>query len=349
MDVSYSTRSLRLYDEIGSGSSSVVWKCQFNEKVLAAKVIEVTTWGKSAIFECMIMASFDSPYINSAEQILTDRDRVVILNELASSDLLSLAENIHIPVELIERYIKDLLVALYSFHFHSIIHGDVKARNILVYRNNSIKLTDFTLSRYGWSNPSDEAYTITHRPPEIWRKQTWSYSADIWALGCVIHEMVTGKSLFPFQEKSKMHKTILCSEKQGHILPPIFSRPEYKRVRQILFDCLTFDPFERPSADMILLKHFHKVKRHTVKMRPTYELTRDICTEMLKFDLPHEISHGARTLLTRLEPVYHQNFTPAAIYLIKKLFYQLDSLSGTSYHDELKLCHLLDFHLYVSL
>ncbi len=351
MNVCYSTWSLRLLDELGKGSSGIVWRCQFENSIYAAKIVELTSQGNPVTFECMIMSSFDSPYINSAEKILIDRDRVVILSKLASSDLLSLAREVVIQIELVERYIKELLIALHSLHSHSIIHGDVKARNILVYRDKSICLTDFTLSKYGWTK-SLQGYTVTHRAPEVWQNLQWSYSADIWALGCTIHEIMTGKSYFPILNSAKYFDRML---KQSNLdgkfsfnFPARFSSSRSEKVKNIFLDCLTVESLERPTASSLLLKYFSKVRQHSVKTREKYKLTQDILFEIEQRTHSLEIKHAASALLSKLEPQYHLELLPAVLNLVKKILFQ-ENILTSSHGDEARLCHLLQFNLYFSL
>lgn len=346
MNVCYSTWSLRLFDELGKGSSGVVWRCQFENSIYAAKIVELTSQGNPVTFECMIMSSFDSPYLNFAEKILTDRDRVVILSKLAASDLLSLAKETFIQIELVERYIKELLIALHSLHSHSIIHGDVKARNILVYRDKSIRLTDFTLSKYGWTK-SLQGYTVTHRAPEVWKGQIWGYSADIWALGCTIYEMIVGKSYFPPLSSAKYFDRVI--QQSTFKLPTLFSLPRYEKVKKILLECFTVESLERPTASALLLKYFSKVPQHSVRVGKKYVLCQEILYEIERRTHSLEMKQATSSVLSKLEPQYHIELLPAVLNLVRKILFQENNLGHFSRDQETKLCHLLQFNFYVSL
>jgi mitogen-activated protein kinase kinase kinase len=115
-----------------------------------------------------------------------------------------------LPEKLIRLYTRQLLLALEYLHSGSpgIIHHDMKAANILLANNGqSVSIADFGEALE--SNP-DGTYLITrtritgtkfHHAPEIFRylkktKGFESYDAkiDVWALGCVVFEMLTGLS-----------------------------------------------------------------------------------------------------------------------------------------------------------
>jgi len=86
-------------------------------------------------------------------------------------------------------------------HLHNIIHRDIKPENILVSKGGVVKLCDFGFAR-AMAQPG-EAYTDYvatrwYRAPELLVGDTkYGRAVDIWAVGCLLAEMLTGEPLFP--------------------------------------------------------------------------------------------------------------------------------------------------------
>jgi mitogen-activated protein kinase 15 len=108
---------------------------------------------------------------------------------------------------LTEQHIKyityQILKAIKYIHSADIIHRDLKPSHILMNNDSRIKIDDFSLAII--ENGTNEDYKITdytstrwYRAPEI-LLNAYSYdkSVDIWSIGCIIGEMLNGRTLFP--------------------------------------------------------------------------------------------------------------------------------------------------------
>jgi serine/threonine protein kinase len=82
---------------------------------------------------------------------------------------------------------------------NNVIHRDLKTENILLTKDKNIKISDFGLARLLTSlseMASTECGTPTTIAPEILEGKKYTYSADIWSLGCVFYELWVGVSPF---------------------------------------------------------------------------------------------------------------------------------------------------------
>lgn len=110
----------------------------------------------------------------------------------------------------VKRWCWELVCAVAHLHSEGIVHGDIKAANVLLFgktiTTSSAVLSDYSIStlvmdaKIGTRDLGGKmSYTPTHRPPEVWESKQWSYSADIWALACTMYELAYQLLLFPDQ------------------------------------------------------------------------------------------------------------------------------------------------------
>jgi serine/threonine protein kinase len=104
-------------------------------------------------------------------------------------------------------WIRQIVLGLLHLHKNHFVHGDIKPSNIVFFKNdNLVKIIDFGFSVY---IPSEDyliytsAFTMPYRAIEVWNKTGWSYSADIWSLGCTIFELAYRCFLCPIQHGTR--------------------------------------------------------------------------------------------------------------------------------------------------
>lgn len=141
----------------------------------------------------------------------------------------------------------------------------------------TIRLSDFGLSSFcvRESSGADEvvdqgilgySYTSCYRPPEIWKRNKWGLSSDMWALGCTLYEMRFNKLLFATSAKINYHleKNAFFDERKSNLKAQeefvkafdflankepkgeIKKDPSFSReLFEILGSCLQISPYER--------------------------------------------------------------------------------------------------------
>lgn len=105
-----------------------------------------------------------------------------------------------VPEPMIKRIAYQVLKAVDFCHSHNCIHRDVKPENILITKQNVVKLCDFGFARILVQNENFTEYVATrwYRAPELLVGDTqYGTPVDVWAIGCVFCELFSGQPLLP--------------------------------------------------------------------------------------------------------------------------------------------------------
>ena len=159
------------------------------------------------------------------------------------------------------RLTRQVCSGLAYIHNNGIVHGDLKPENILLDKNGHAKITDLGISlkvtpgSRTWKRwlkrhadrREGRAGTALYMAPELWDGNSASVQSDIYALGCVLYEMVTGHP--PFESADE--------EELGHLhksqVPPAATASG--DLARLIAQCLDKKPARRPaSADAILAR-----------------------------------------------------------------------------------------------
>ncbi len=114
-------------------------------------------------------------------------------------------------------FMGQILAALQHAHDKGIVHQDIKPQNILLLQDGTIKVTDFGIARFSRADSnttSDKAIGSVHYiSPEQARGEVTDEKADIYSVGVVMYEMLTGQ--LPFQSDSAVSVAIMQLQKEA--------------------------------------------------------------------------------------------------------------------------------------
>jgi len=156
---------------------------------------------------------------------------------------------------LVRNFVRQILQGLNYLHEQEIIHRDIKGGNILVDNKGGIKISDFGISK----KVEDSILTgaRVHRPslqgsvfwmaPEVVKQTSYTLKADIWSVGCLVVEMLTGEH--PWAQLTQMQAIF----KIGSSAKPAFPSDISADAEDFLNKTFELDHTLRPSAAALLL------------------------------------------------------------------------------------------------
>jgi serine/threonine protein kinase len=200
-----------IIEEIGRGGFAVVYKAQDlnRDQIIALKVLhpQLTIDPKFVERfkrEARTVAGLNHPHIATVYEVGEANGQLYISMELAQGP--SLAERIRgggpLAWEEALEILEQVSSALDHAHDRGFVHRDIKPSNILLDSDKGALLSDFGLSKM--IEPSGQSLTASggvlgtpaYIAPEIWAGERPIPASDIYALGCVLYETITGEVLF---------------------------------------------------------------------------------------------------------------------------------------------------------
>lgn len=194
---------------LGTGQNAIVdlYKDNIQNKLTAAKKIfigKMKSEQKNKIMkELNYMKALAVPTILSIyDYQIIDNEQFIYLEYAREGTLeRKLRENneynIKFSCDLILEWVSEILLGLFGLNKNNIIHQDVKPANILITEDNTVKLSDFGIFKVAFDE--SKATIIKKNPyssPEIASGSIFSFNTDIWSLGMITYELVTGKRPF---------------------------------------------------------------------------------------------------------------------------------------------------------
>ncbi|KAM3617591.1 uncharacterized protein V6R79_008545 [Siganus canaliculatus] len=279
-------------DKLGEGTYATVYKgrSKLTDNLVALKEIRLEHEEGApctAIREVSLLKDLKHANIVTLHDIIHTQKSLTLVFEYLDKDLKQYLDDCgnSINVHNVKLFLFQLLRGLSYCHRRKVLHRDLKPQNLLINERGELKLADFGLAR-AKSIPtktySNEVVTLWYRPPDILLGSTdYSTHIDMWGVGCIFYEMVTGRPLFPGSTvEEELHFIFkLLGTPTEQSWPGISSNdefmaynyPEYRAERlsshtprlssegvELLSKFLQFEGKNRISADVSMTHHYFR-------------------------------------------------------------------------------------------
>ncbi|KAJ7934173.1 mitogen activated protein kinase-like protein, partial [Mycena leptocephala] len=217
-----------MLDVIGEGEYSVVWSAVHNPTQRKVAIKRITPFDHSmyclrTLREIKVLRHFHHENIIAILDILRPPSinefyEVYLVQELMETDLHRVIRTQELSDDHIQYFIYQTLRALKALHSADVLHRDLNPSNLLLNANCDLKLCYFGLARSA-RPPPNVAYDIFmteyitcawYRAPEVLLIfKDYTRAIDMWSVGCVLAEMLSGQPLFPGRDSHRQLSTII--------------------------------------------------------------------------------------------------------------------------------------------
>jgi serum/glucocorticoid-regulated kinase 2 len=257
--------------EIGSGSYGTVFKVVekssgqvFAMKSLSKAYLKRKEMLKYAVSEIKIMRKLVYPFVLNLKTAFENSTNLYMILEFCDGgDLEVLLEKSRIPIGVAKLIICEIVLGLEFIHSKDVIYRDLKPSNILIDSSGHIRLADFGLA----TNYEQSMYIVStlvgspaYIAPEIVASEKFNKMADVYSLGVVVHEILTGK--LPFDHQNI--ESIFYAAKEGKFsYSKELSKPALDLIKKLMYR----KPAKRPG--------FGEIKNHPFFQGIDWKLVED--------------------------------------------------------------------------
>lgn len=270
-----------ILEQVGGGGMALVYRARdiYLNRVVAVKILrEQFTSDEEFVArfrrEAQAVASLSHSNIVSIYDVGHERNTYYLVMEMVEGRNLKelIKEKGPFPLERAVDIAKQICDALEHAHEHRIIHRDIKPHNIIITNGGRVKVTDFGIAR------AVSTATVTHTgnilgsvhyfSPEQARGEIADEKSDIYSLGVVIYEMVTGA--LPFEGESPI--SIALKKIQNDPTPPREINPQIgEALEKVILKAMEKDPLKRFSlvsdlkANLLSAQLYNRLEEDTAK------------------------------------------------------------------------------------
>ena len=255
---------------IGKGAYAIVKLCKnkITQEKFAIKIYDKKKLKDHIIKKCItkeieILKKLNHPNIVKLYDVIYTDKYILLIQELVNGISLRDYYNTEIrnqkdisetKYKLLTIIFKQILSAFDYIHKKGIAHRDIKLENILLTKNNEIKIIDFGFGMYNPRNSPQKFFcgTPNYMAPEIVLKKEYNgQKADIWSLGVLIYKLFCAD--FPFKGKNQ-------KELYNQIIKGKFKIKEYvpENVKKIIDKMIKVKPNQRITCEQALLSQWLK-------------------------------------------------------------------------------------------
>ena len=227
----------RIVSELGRGAMGVVYKAEDPQlaRTVAVKVIRIAEEADEYLArfrqESKAVGALSHPGIITIYDAGREDDIAYMAMEMLEGvELRGLLAGSRLPVPLAVDIAAQVADALAFAHRHGVVHRDIKPGNIMVLAGNRIKLLDFGIARMRVSEVKTQTGVQMGSPrymsPEQVLARGVDHRADIFSLGVVLHEMLTGSTPFAGADLTQLMFQVV----NGAATPPSHLEPGVPQV-----------------------------------------------------------------------------------------------------------------------
>ncbi|KAK9805347.1 hypothetical protein WJX73_004555 [Symbiochloris irregularis] len=253
-------RGFEVQKLLGTGSYGKVFlvKRRSDGKLYAMKEGNISKMSQAeradALNEIRLLASVKHTNVIRYYEAFSAGDNLYIIMEYASEGDLSAViksgrqTNVPLPEDALWRYLIMTCKGLQNLHEHKILHRDIKPANLFLAEDDIVKVGDLGIAkliREGVANT--HIGTPHYMPPELWLNKPYSYSSDMWALGCCLYELMMYRVPFEARSVDELRVKVMACKYR-----PIPMEKYSADLCQVVACLLQLNAARRPSASLLL-------------------------------------------------------------------------------------------------
>ncbi len=261
----------RIKEKLGEGGMGIVYNAEGTKlkrevaiKFLPPHIAGDSTERERFKTEAQAAAALNHPnvaHIYAIEE--TDAEMFIVMEFIEGKELKDIVST-HcdgfIPIDDVIHYITQITEGLHIAHQKGIVHRDIKSSNIMITNDGQVKIMDFGLAKIGGQSNLTKAGTtlgtVGYMSPEQTRGEEVDQSTDIWSLGIVLYEILTGELPFKGEYEAVTIYQILNEEPKAIQL---FRQNVPETIASLIFELLQKDVNKRIKSTNEILERL-KIK-----------------------------------------------------------------------------------------
>jgi ankyrin repeat protein/tRNA A-37 threonylcarbamoyl transferase component Bud32 len=265
--------SFTILGELGSGTFGTVFRvmkkdttAEFAMKQLSKQMLAKNRQLQYAIGESKIMRYLHHPFIVTLYYAFeTPRNLYLVMEYCPHGDLdLLIVRSGSLEEKTARFYLAEVILAIEYLHSHNVVYRDLKPANILLDSEGHVQLADFGLAKEN-VNKLNPAKTFAGSPayiaPELLSKKCTTRASDVYGLGVILYEMLTGQPPFFCEDIQELFKRISKAKLT-------FPRHISSEAKDFITKLLHKNPDKRPTFSQIKAHpFFHGINWRALEQR----------------------------------------------------------------------------------